>query len=71
MLALAAGPIVLLRRDAATPALLKHELRLVYHFERAGSLEAYFRRYLAEVIEFGYRHTPMELDAARAAAGEL
>ncbi len=71
MQALAVGPIVLLQRDAATPALLKHELRLVYHFERAGSLEAYFRSYLAEVIEFGYGRTPMELDAARAAVGEL
>jgi len=47
---------------------MKHELRLVYHFERTGSVEAYFRSYLAEILQFGYGHTPMEVDAAAIAA---
>lgn len=67
--ALALGSTVFIRHDAASPVLLKHEMRLVYHFEVAGSLEAYFRIYLNELISFGYGRMPMELEAAKIAAG--
>ena len=70
MTALAAGYVVLIKQGHATPALLRHELRLVYHFEQAGSVEAYFRHYLSEVFQFGYGHTPMESDAAAVVAGQ-
>jgi hypothetical protein len=68
MSALALGYMVLIRERNFSASLLKHELRLVHHFEIAGSVGEYLRRYIAEVMQHGYGRTPMERDAERLAA---
>jgi hypothetical protein len=40
-----------------------HEFRHVYQYERAGSIAAFLAKYVPDVIEFGYRDAPDEVDA--------
>jgi hypothetical protein len=35
----------------------------VYQYERAGSIAAFLAKYVPDVIEFGYRDAPDEVDA--------
>lgn len=46
-----------------TSALLAHELRHVYQYELAGSVAEYLPAYFEQLIYFGYRRAPLEIDA--------
>jgi hypothetical protein len=43
--------------------LIRHECRHVYQYEQAGSIEAFLRRYIPDVLEYGYWNAPDEVDA--------
>ena len=57
------GHAIFMRRDAQSVRLLSHELRHVYQYEQAGSIGAFLAVYLTELLEFGYRDAPLEVDA--------
>jgi hypothetical protein len=57
------GNQVFIRNGFMRPYLLAHEFRHVYQFEQLGSLEIMIRNYLLEVVQFGYRNAPLEIDA--------
>jgi len=42
---------------------LRHELVHVAQYQRLGGIEPFIRRYLAECLTRGYRHSPLELEA--------
>ena len=42
---------------------LSHECRHVQQFEQVGSIAVCVQSYLAQLIEFGYRDAPYEIDA--------
>jgi hypothetical protein len=42
---------------------LRHEFRHVYQVERAGSMEAFLKTYLEQIVEFGYDDAPWEVEA--------
>ena len=44
---------------------LRHELRHVAQFEQSGDLSRFLDRYLAQMVEYGYRDSPFEVDARR------
>lgn len=43
--------------------LLSHELRHVHQYEQHGSIAAFLRVYLGQIVEVGYAHAPLEADA--------
>jgi hypothetical protein len=43
--------------------LVRHECRHVHQYEQAGSIEAFLRKYIPEVLQFGYWNAPDEVDA--------
>ena len=43
--------------------LLSHECRHVQQYEQAGSIAAYLPKYLQQIVQFGYRDSPYEVDA--------
>jgi len=43
--------------------LKRHELRHVYQYERAGSIEAFLAKYVADVLRLGHSNAPDEIDA--------
>lgn len=43
--------------------LFTHELRHVYQYERAGSMESFLLEYLDQVLTIGYWDAPLEMDA--------
>ncbi len=54
--------------EGCEPFILAHELRHVYQYEQAGSIEAFLAAYLSQVIESGYAEAPYEIDAMIASA---
>ena len=50
-------------KDQATNRLLAHECRHVFQYEVAGSIAAFLRAYLKEIVENGYFECPLEVDA--------
>jgi hypothetical protein len=61
---LALGHAVLLRSDfAADSDVLGHELRHVRQYECYGSIKAFLSVYLPQIVQFGYEHAPLEIDA--------
>jgi hypothetical protein len=48
---------------------IKRQCRHVYQYGRAGSIAAFLAKYVPDVLEFGYRDAPDEIDA-RAHEGE-
>jgi hypothetical protein len=50
-------------KDQATNRLLAHECRHVFQYEVAGSIAAFLRAYLKEIVENGYFECPFEVDA--------
>ena len=50
---------------------LAHELRHVAQYEDHGSIAAYLKRYLPELLEYGYDAAPFEVDARNAEQGQL
>jgi hypothetical protein len=57
------GYTIFIRPGTFTARLLSHELRHVAQYEAAGSIEAFLRAYLAQVVHFGYHDAPYEVDA--------
>ena len=51
--------------DAAhvSKRLLSHELRHVFQYEQAGSLEGFLETYLTQIVTVGYHDAPLEADA--------
>ncbi|HYE36145.1 hypothetical protein [Methylocaldum sp.] len=47
----------------ADSRLLSHEFRHVYQYEAAGSIQQFLPVYLSQMVEFGYEHAPLEVDA--------
>jgi len=45
------------------PLLLSHECRHVYQYEQAGSIGAFLKEYLRQIVELGYERSPYEVDA--------
>jgi hypothetical protein len=43
--------------------LLSHELRHVHQYEQHGSIAAFLRVYLRQIVEIGYANAPLEADA--------
>jgi hypothetical protein len=43
--------------------LVRHECRHVHQYEQAGSIEAFLRKYIPDVLEHGYWNAPDEVDA--------
>jgi hypothetical protein len=43
--------------------LLSHEFRHVYQYEQAGSIAAFLPTYLQQIVAYGYRNAPFEVDA--------
>ncbi|MCB1607082.1 MAG: hypothetical protein KDI71_08930 [Xanthomonadales bacterium] len=43
--------------------LLSHECRHVHQYEQAGSIAAFLHSYLLQLVEYGYRQAPLEVDA--------
>lgn len=46
-----------------TAAVLAHEFRHVQQYESAGSIAAFLKEYIRQIIEFGYPDAPYEVDA--------
>ena len=60
---LALDHAVLIRRGFESDALLAHELRHVHQYECYGSIAAFLSVYLPQIVQFGYRDAPLEVDA--------
>lgn len=43
--------------------LISHECRHVYQYETLGSIEQFLPVYLQQILENGYHHAPLEIDA--------
>jgi hypothetical protein len=43
--------------------LISHECRHVHQYEEAGSIGAFLREYLRQIIDVGYEQAPLEIDA--------
>lgn len=63
MTGLTLGHAIFVCRGHKTRRLLSHELRHVYQYEQAGSIALFLPVYLRQVLEVGYRHAPLEMDA--------
>lgn len=63
MVGLTLGYSVFVCNGHETPRLLSHEFRHVYQYERAGSIAAFLRHYLLQIVEHGYASTTFEIDA--------
>jgi hypothetical protein len=58
------GHAIFIRRGhEADPRLLRHELRHVAQVEFAGSLAEFLREYLRQIVAYGYRDAPWEVEA--------
>lgn len=58
------GYVIFMRKGhAGLRALLRHELRHVAQCEKAGGLDSFIPAYLTEIVSFGYRQAPYEVDA--------
>lgn len=54
---------IYIREGCYSQRVLSHECRHVQQFEQAGSVAVGVQRYLEQVIKFGYRDAPFEVDA--------
>lgn len=43
--------------------LVSHELRHVYQYEKAGSIQNFLNAYILQLLSVGYANAPLELDA--------
>jgi len=57
------GHAIFMRRGEQSWRLLSHELRHVYQYEHAGSTAAFLGVYLRQMLDYGYRDAPLEVDA--------
>jgi hypothetical protein len=63
MVGLTLGHAIFVRRGHKDTRLLSHELRHVHQYEQHGSIAAFLRVYLTQIVEVGYADAPLELDA--------
>lgn len=61
--ALTLGYGIQIKHTAESPAVLAHECRHVHQYEIAGSIGAFLALYLAQIVAYGYRDAPLEIDA--------
>lgn len=57
------GHGIFIRDGYRANRLVSHECRHVFQYEQHGSIEAFLRVYLAQIIQFGYSDAPLEVDA--------
>ncbi len=62
-LGLTIGYGIFIRDGCYSLRVLSHECRHVQQFEQAGSIAVGVQSYLEQLIEFGYRDAPYEVDA--------
>jgi len=63
MIGLTLGYGVYICHGYSSIRLLSHECRHVHQYEQAGSIAAYLPVYLQQIVDFGYRDSPFEVDA--------
>jgi hypothetical protein len=63
MAGLTLGHSIFIRRGHNNRRLLSHELRHVHQYEQHGSIAAFLRVYLSQIVEDGYANAPLEADA--------
>jgi len=63
MAGLTLGHSIFIRRGHKDRRLLSHELRHVHQYEQHGSIAAFLRVYLSQIVEVGYANAPLEVDA--------
>jgi hypothetical protein len=54
---------ICIRKGHYSIRLLSHECRHVYQYEQAGSIAAFLRDYLQQIVDHGYGNAPLEIDA--------
>lgn len=59
------GHGIYIRRGHANRRVLSHEFRHVHQYEMSGSVEAFLREYLSQLVAHGYLGAPYEIDARR------
>ena len=57
------GHGILIRDGYRANRLVSHECRHVFQYEQHGSIDAFLRVYLTQIVQFGYRDAPLEIDA--------
>lgn len=55
--------IFIVSRKIGQRHILRHELRHVAQYEKAGSITAFLAEYLDQIARFGYPDAPLEMDA--------
>jgi len=63
MVGLTLGHGIYVCHGQITTRLLSHECRHVFQYEQAGSIAAFLTTYLRQIVDFGYRDAPFEVDA--------
>jgi len=63
MVGLTLGYGIYICRGHESIDLLAHECRHVYQYERAGSIGSFLPLYLQQIVTFGYKDAPFEVDA--------
>ena len=63
MIGLTLGHGIYICHGHSSIRLLSHECRHVHQYEQLGSIAAYLPVYLQQIVEFGYRDSPFEIDA--------
>ena len=57
------GYTILISTRSFSHRVLSHELRHVSQFEKAGSISEFLTEYIRQIVQFGYKNAPLELDA--------
>lgn len=63
MIGLTLGYGVFIRKGHRSSRLLAHELRHLHQYETAGSIATFLPVYLQQVLDCGYEHALLEVDA--------
>ena len=63
MIGLTLGHGIYICKGHNSSRLLSHECRHVQQYEQAGSIAAYLPKYLQQIVQFGYKDSPYEIDA--------
>lgn len=61
--AITLGHSIQIRHGEDLPSVYAHEFRHVHQYETAGSIGAFLALYLAQIVAYGYRDAPLEIDA--------
>jgi hypothetical protein len=57
--------VLICHRALGDRRVLRHQFRHVAQFEQSGDLEQFLDTYLAQMLQYGYRDAPFEVDARR------